>query len=270
MEVCEDLQAWSSFKMSRPLVQDQPYWFFDISANLRYRYDAVQDQFVYENGMPMPRQAGPELNYLAGPDDEGLQNPSSMPRYGHKWASEMHGTTYANTQAFPKHTPTSPTYGGLPMSQACTQFYQSSEGSVGSPSEPSASSISPQSPASLSSWRSHTTPSRQDDNHSARRDIGFETLGQAFAPLTLNPSLNSPTQQRHSLQRWTQPTDRGNIFNVFDPNSQVMGAFQTEPKEVITDPGLFSQGVTARRNLRETPNEEEKLYCSTFDYRNKH
>ena len=64
------------------------------------------------------------------------------------------------------------------------------------------------------------------------------------------------------IKRCSRETSNGQVMDVFDPRNGVMGTYQTEPKDVITDSQLYERGVRAYRSLQGTPNEEERLYSS--------
>ena len=68
-------------------------------------------------------------------------------------------------------------------------------------------------------------------------------------------------------QRRVQRVSFGPVTEVFDPYTNVRTRFQSEPKEEITDGGLFQLGGRAHRMLVPTPNTEETLDKSWYPCR---
>lgn len=84
-----------------------------------------------------------------------------------------------------------------------------------------------------------------------------DPLTQDFANFKLDPHAPAPLQ--NETQEWTT-RDGDHFLDVRNPHSKVQTKLQLGPANKITDPALFSKGITATHMLMPTQGEEERLF----------
>lgn len=208
--------------------QVPPVWTFDYGQRMYYRYDAENDQFVYQDGRRYPRPSHiPRTTFLpVATSVDPSQSPPQQP------SEYIHSTGRPNESG--------------PQGSGITPY----------------GSRSPQDAAPRTAQSTQSESGRVRVDSRLRPDQIASELGRLSVETRIPQQSQPEAYLPEPVQGQVYESNGMRMVSVVDQRNGVQTTIADRPAERITDPGLYQQGIPAHRMLfGNTAVPEERLFA---------